>query len=82
MDKNKQMEILEQFFSECLRYWEKTLKVSSDVDKQPYINAINEIPSKNPYKFRDAEEFDTDVIEKFRKYRLMDCYGKDYEKYL
>lgn len=73
--------ILEQFFGECLRYWEKTLGVDSDLSKEPYINAIKEIPHNNPYK-KAGEEIPKEIRDKFIKYRLMDCYGNEWEKHL
>ena len=78
--KEKQTETLEKFFGECLRYWEHTLNVDSDLDNQAYINAINDIPHHNPYSI-NGEEFDDDVRTQFRNSRLMDCYGKDWEQY-
>lgn len=72
--------ILESFFGECLRYWERTLKVSSDLDKQPYINAITDIPHNNPYKMQ-GEPINETIREEFIKARYMDCYGKDWQKY-
>lgn len=79
--KERQMEILERFFNECLRYWERTLKVDSDTDKQAYINAIEDIPHYNPYSMQ-GKQFDEEVRSQFRKYRLMDCYGTKWEQYM
>ena len=76
----EQFDILEKFFGECLRYWERELKVSSDLDKQPFINAIRDIPTHNPYKMQ-GELLDAETVKQFKKYRYMDCYGKDWEKY-
>ena len=45
--------ILERFFNECLRYWERTLRVDSDISNKAYINAIADIPHHNPYTERD-----------------------------
>ena len=72
--------ILDQFFRECLRYWEHELKIDSDLDKQPFINAIRDIPTHNPYKVH-GELLDTETVREFKKYRYMDCYGRDWEKY-
>lgn len=81
MGKNETMEILEKFFGECLRYWERTLKVSSDESKEPYINAIEEIPTYNPYKMQ-GEKLNEEWVSEFRKYRLMDLYGKNWKNYI
>ena len=80
MNKEETMKILERFFGECLRYWERTLKVDSDFSNEAYKNAINDIPKTNPYKMA-GEELNKEWVEEFRRYRLMDCYGKDWEKY-
>jgi hypothetical protein len=77
MTKKEQYAILEKFFYECVRFWEHELKTDSDLDRQPYINAIKEIPQRNPYEVQ-GEEFDEDVIADFTKSRKMDCYGKDW----
>ena len=79
-DKDTQILTLEKFFGECLRFWERELKVSSDIDKQPYINAIKEIPSYDPYT-PVGEQIDPNIRNEFVKYRLMDCYGNEWEKY-
>lgn len=81
MDKQETMAVLERFFGECLRYWERTLKVDSDVSNEAYKCAIDEIPRTNPYKM-SGEELNQEWVEEFRKHRLMDCYGKDWEKYV
>ncbi len=78
MKREEQLAILERFFGECLRYWERELKTNHDIDKEPYINAIKEIPVNYPYT-PNGEPFDKEVREEFIKYRLMDCYGKDWE---
>lgn len=72
--------ILEKFFFECVRYWEKELNVSSDYSKEPYINAIKEIPTTYPYA-PAGYALNTEIREKFIKSRYMDCYGKEWEKY-
>jgi hypothetical protein len=77
MDKKRQYEILENFFIECVRYWERELNTDSDLDKQPYINAIKDIPMRNPY-VPCGEPFDEDVLVEFIKHRKMDCYGNDW----
>lgn len=80
MDKKETMAVLERHFNECLHYWERTLKVDSDLSNEAYIKAISEIPSCNPYHIQ-KEELNPEWVKEFRKYRLMDCYGKDWEKY-
>lgn len=80
MNKEETMAVLEQFFGECLRYWERTLKIDSDTSNEAYKNAINDIPKRNPYKM-NGEELNKEWVEEFRKYRLMDCYGKEWERY-
>ncbi len=82
MDKKETMKILEQFFGECLRYWERTLNVDSDLSNEAYKHAINKIPECNPYVFGEEEKLNPEWVEEFRKYRLMDCYGRDWEKYI
>ena len=81
MQKEETMAVLERFFGECLRYWEKTLKVDSDLSNEAYKNAIDEIPHRNPYKMC-GEELNPEWVAEFKKYRLMDCYGKDWERFL
>lgn len=74
--------ILEQFFSECLRFWEKELGVSSDESREPFINAIKEIPRTNPYLVGSKEVIDEQVRNNFIKYRLMDCFGTDWKRHI
>ena len=81
MNKEETMRILEQFFGECLRYWERTLKVDSDLSREPYERAIGDIPKNNPYKMV-GEELNPEWVAEFKKYRLMDCYGKNWERYV
>ena len=80
MSREETMAILEKFFGECLRFWEKELKVSSDLDKEPFINAIKEIPSTHPYRM-GGEKLNPEWVAEFTKYRLMDCYGREWEQY-
>lgn len=80
-DKDTQMEVLERSFNENLRFWEKELKVSSDFDREPFLNAIAEIPHTHPYICRNAPVFDKDIREEFVKSRYMDCYGKNWRNY-
>lgn len=76
----EQYDILDQFFRECVRFWEHELKTDSDVDRQPYIHAIREIPSTDPYRI-GCIPLDPETVKYFKKCRYMDCYGKDWEKY-
>lgn len=78
--KQEQYNILLEFFYECVKYWERFLKVDSDLDKQPYINALEEIPDVDP-NVPFGKPFDKDVLENFTKDRYMDTYGKEWEKY-
>ena len=80
MEKQKQYEVLDKHFRGCVRYWEHELKTDSDLDKEPYIRAINEIPSVDP-TCPNGEPLDEDVVESFKKSRYMDCYGKDWQRY-
>ena len=80
MDKETTMIILQQFFNECLRYWEHDLKVDSDTSKLAYQRAIDEIPHRYPYS-PNGEEINPEWRDEFRVARLMDCYGKDWKKY-
>ena len=81
MTKEETMRLLERFFKECLAYWERTLKVDSDTSREAYINAINDIPSTNPYS-PNGKELNKEWVAEFRRYRLMDCYGKNWERYV
>lgn len=74
--------ILEQFFNDCLKYWEKVLKVSSDDSKEPYIRSIRDIPKTNPYLVGSKETIDESVRNDFIKYRLMDCFGNDWKNHI
>ena len=75
MTKEETWEVLEKFFGECLRYWEKTLKVDSDLSNEAYKMAIEDIPTHYPYS-PNGEKLNEDVVKKFKESRLMDCYGK------
>ncbi len=81
MTKKETMKVLEDHFNSCLRYWERELKVNSDIDKAPYIEAIREIATTDP-RSPYGEKLNEEWVAEFRKYRLMDCYGKDWEKYI
>lgn len=75
MTKKETMEVLELFFQQCLRYWENYYRVSSDLDRRPFIGAIGDIPSRYPYS-PNGELLDPEVVEDFRISRYLDCYGK------
>ncbi len=76
MTKEETMRVLDRFFGECLKYWERTLKVDSDLSNEAYIRAIDDIPAYYPYSPR-GEKLDPEYVSEFRRCRLMDCYGKD-----
>lgn len=78
--KEKQYDVLLRFFNDCVRFWERELKTDRDLDKEPYINALNEIPKHNPY-IPNGMEFDKDVREEFIKHRYMDTYGRNWENF-
>lgn len=80
MTKEEQKAVLEKHFNGCLRFWERELKTDSDLDKQPYINAIKEIPVVDP-TCPCGKPLDKDIREEFIKSRFMDCYGKEWERY-
>ena len=80
MIKQEQYDVMFRFFHDCVRYWERELKTNSDIDKQPYINAIAEIPHNNPYK-PNGEPLDEDVRKQFYEDRMMDTYGTDWRNY-
>lgn len=77
---DKQYDRLNKFFMECVRYWERTLDVDSNLDNSAYVKALGEIPSVDPY-VPNGEPFDADVLERFKKHRYMDCYGRAWEIY-
>lgn len=76
--KEYQHELLNKFFSECLRFWERELNVDSDLDNAAYIRAIEDIPVSDPYCYKNARTFDKDVVYHFARSRCMDCYGKNW----
>ena len=75
-----QKEILMRHFFDCVRYWERTLKVSSDESSEPYKRALDELPRNNPFRMT-GEPFDAEVLAEFKKSRLMDVYGRDWERH-
>lgn len=76
MTKEETMSVLEKFFGECLRFWERTLNVDSDLSNEAYKHAIEEIPTHYPYS-PQGELLNPEWVAEFKRYRLMDCYGKD-----
>lgn len=76
----EQYAILEKFFFECVRYWERSLNTDSDIDNRPYINALKDIPTTNPYVIQ-GEPIDEETRKYFIKCRYMDTYGKDWKHY-
>ena len=81
MNKDETMRVLEKHFNDCLRFWEHELKVSSDLDKAPYKEAIREIATTDP-RSPYGEKLNPEWVAEFKKCRLMDCYGKEWERYL
>ena len=79
MTREKQYEVLYRHFKDCERFWEHELKTDSDLDREPYIHAIMEIPVVDPFHMK-GEPFDKDLRENFIKSRFMDCYGRDWER--
>lgn len=80
MTKQEQYAVMEKFFYECVRFWEHELKTDSDLDKEPYLNAIKEIPKYYPYT-PNGEPFDEDVRQSFYESRMMDVYGVNWRRY-
>lgn len=76
----EQYDIMDKFFRECVKYWERELKTDSDLDKQPFLNALKEVPHNNPYRMQ-GEPIDPEARKHFIKCRCMDIYGKDWERY-
>ena len=81
MTKDETMAILEKFFYECLHFRERELNVDSDLSREAYINAIEEIPSVDPNR-KNGQKLNPEWVAEFRRYRLMDCWGKEWEKHL
>lgn len=80
MTREEQIVVLEKHFQDCLKFWERELKTNSDIDREPYINAIKEIPVVNPF-VPNGEALDTNIRENFIKSRFMDCFGCDWERH-
>lgn len=76
LSKEETMDVLDRHFKDCLKYWERTLGVDSDLSKEAYEHAIEEIPTNNPFKMQ-GEKLNEEWVEEFRQSRLMDCYGKN-----
>lgn len=74
-------EILEDHFVSCLRYWERTLNVDSDLSNKVYLHAIKEIPHRNPFS-PCGDVIPEDIRNAFVKEKLMNCYGREWEKHL
>lgn len=77
LTREETMAVLERFFGECLKYWERTLEVDSDLSNEAFICAIRDIPSTYPYSMH-GRDLDPAIVDEFRLYRYMDCYGKTY----
>lgn len=80
MTREYQVKLLHKHFNDCLRFWEHELKIDSDLSKEPYINAIKEIPVVDP-TCPNGEPFDADLREDFIVSRFMDCFGKEWSRY-
>ena len=80
MTREEQYTVLDKHFRNCVRYWEVTLKTDSDLDKEPYIQAIREIPVVDPFHMK-GEPLDMELREEFIKSRFMDCFGRDWERH-
>lgn len=78
--REEQLNTLFQFFMECVRFWERELKTDSDLDKEPYIRALREVPTTNPYIPYNSPNIDNEVRTEFIKSRCMDTFGKGWEK--
>ncbi len=79
-NRDYQYSILEQFFGECVRFWEKELNVDSDLSREAWVNALKEIPETNPYVVQGKDyPVDRDVLERFAISRYMDCYGNEWK---
>lgn len=72
---------LERHFTGCRKYWERTLGVSSDESKEPVLRALNELPRYNPFFPYERVTFDEDLLCSFKKCRLMDAYGMEWERH-
>jgi hypothetical protein len=79
LTREETMAVLGRFFGECLKYWERTLKVDSDLSIEAYVNAIRDIPSTYPYSMH-GRDLDSAIVDEFRISRYMDCYGRDYAR--
>ena len=76
----EQTESLTKHFNGCLKFWEKFLNTDSDIDNEPYIKAIEEIPVQDPLRIK-GDFFDKEVVYGFAQSRLMDCYGKEWQEH-
>lgn len=78
--RDAQFRDLEGHFNGCLRYWQKVLKENADLDREPYLRAIDDIPHYNPFLV-NGQPFDEEVLRAFKKARLMDAYGVRWEEH-
>lgn len=81
MTEKQWFDILMKHFNDCLRYWERTLNVDSDLSNEAYINAIKDIPHNNPFGMQ-GEPILEDIRKRFFESRMMDCFGTDWQKHL
>lgn len=76
MTREEQLDILENFFNECVRFWERELNVSSKESKEPLLRALEEIPTVNPY-VPNGEKLDKEVVEEFHSSKFAIAHGLD-----
>lgn len=76
-NKRNDLIILENFYKECLRFWERELKVSADEDKTPAIKALEDVRriTTNPNIPYNSPKLDVDTKEYFVRRCEMDIYG-------
>lgn len=65
---------LENFYRDCVRFWERELKTSADLDKQVSIMALEDVRriTTNPYVAYNSPKIDQDTKEYFIKRCEMD----------
>ena len=80
MTRHETFDVLMRHFEGCLRFWEKKLNVDSDLSNKAYIEAIREIPDVDPTEMAGVKLNPLYVAE-FKKFRLMDCWGKEWQKH-
>ena len=68
------MVILEQFHADCVRFWERELKVEADTCRDVYINALEDVKriTTNPFIPFNSPKLDVATKEYFVKRCEMD----------